>query len=384
MESFPNSGPADLASPTTLTSHHLTILAMDSPYRRELAVAFGALQGAARLSQSIVAAQDKGAIEKADLSPVTVADFAVQALLIATFKAAFPGDRFVGEEDASGLRDNEALLERVWELLQRVGGDARGVALPATRALLCDLVDEAGASSPGGQGSGRTWVFDPIDGTKTYIRGELYAINIGLLVDGKQTLGAVGCPNMSMDAEAPLCNADVDLSGEGCIVYAVRGHGAFIRKLRGSVEDSPPRRLPQQQASQSIRLVTCASIVDSALAGVHEAVAQRLGAPFPGCDLVPWVLRWAALAMGLGNATAWVYRRRDRFAKAWDHAGAMLLFEETGGRITDVLGRPIDLAAGRTLSANFGFVAAPEGVHGRVLEAVREVLREQGHAEFLR
>ena len=357
---------------------------MDSPYGLELAIAFSALQKAAQLSQSIISAQDKGAIEKGDLSPVTVADFAVQALLIATFKDAFPGDRFVGEEDASALRENEALLERVWELLQRVGGDGNGgIALPPTRALMCDLIDEAGASSPGGKGSGRTWVFDPIDGTKTYIRGELYAINIGLLVDGKQALGAVGCPNTSMDATAPLCNADVDPSGEGCIVYAVKGHGAYIRKLRGSIEDSPPRRLPQQQASDSIRFVTCANIVDSALAGVHEVIAQRLDATFPGCDLVPWVLRWATLAMGLGNATVWVYKRRDRFAKAWDHAGAMLLFEETGGRITDVLGKPVDLAAGRTMSANFGFVAAPEGMHQRVLEAVREVLREQGRDEFL-
>ncbi|POR36341.1 3'(2'),5'-bisphosphate nucleotidase, partial [Tolypocladium paradoxum] len=248
---------------------------MDSPYSRELTIAFSALQNAARLSQSIISAQDKGAIEKADLSPVTVADFAVQALLIATFQDAFPGDRFVGEEDASGLRDNEALLERVWELLQRVGGDG-ATALPATRELMCDLIDEAGASSPGGDGSGRTWVFDPIDGTKTYVRGELYAINIGLLVDGKQTLGAVGCPNMPMDAAAPLCNADIDPSGEGCIVYAVKGHGAFIRKLRGSADDAPPRRLPRQQAPDALRFVTCVGIVDSALAGVHEAVAARL------------------------------------------------------------------------------------------------------------
>ncbi|PNY28361.1 3'(2'),5'-bisphosphate nucleotidase [Tolypocladium capitatum] len=356
---------------------------MDSPYSRELTMAFSALQKAAQLSQSIISSQDKGAIEKADLSPVTVADFAVQALLIATFKDAFPGDSFVGEEDASDLRENEVLLERVWELLQRVGGD-EDTALPATRELMCHLIDQAGASSPGGKGSGRTWVFDPIDGTKTYIRGELYAINIGLLVDGEQTLGAVGCPNTPMAATAPLCNADVDPSGEGCIVYAVKGHGAFVRKLRGGVGDAPPRRLPQQPAApDGIRFVTCVGLGDSALPGVHEVVAQRLGATFPGCDLVPWVLRWAVLAMGLGNATVWVYRRPDRFAKAWDHAGAMLLFEETGGRITDVHGRPIDLAAGRTMSANSGFVAAPEALHGRVLEAVREVLREQGHAGIL-
>src|SRR5688572_26778816 len=81
-----------------------TFINMDSPYSRELTVAFGALQNAARLSQSIVSSNDKGVIEKEDLSPVTVADFAVQALLTATIKDAFPGDRVVGEEDASDLR----------------------------------------------------------------------------------------------------------------------------------------------------------------------------------------------------------------------------------------------------------------------------------------
>lgn len=100
--------------------------------------------------------------------------------------------------------------------------------------------------------------------------------------------------------------------------------------------------------------------------------------------MLPWVLRWAALAMGLGNTTVWVYKRRDRYAKAWDHAGAMLLFEETGGKITDVHGKDIDLAAGRKMSANFGFVAAPERLHPRVLAAVQDVLREAGHEELLR
>ncbi|KAF4511767.1 hypothetical protein G6O67_000978 [Ophiocordyceps sinensis] len=350
---------------------------MDSPYRRELTVAFAALQKAAQLSQSIISSDDKGVIEKEDLSPVTVADFAIQALLIATFKDAFPSDRFVGEEDASSLRANEALLGRVWGLLERE-------SLATTREQMCDLIDEAGTSSPGGDGSGRTWVFDPIDGTKTYVRGELYAINVALLVDGKQTLGAVGCPNLPMDAVGPIRNEDIDAAGEGCIVFAVKGHGAHVRPLRGAVDDVQPRRLPHLSSSDDIRFVSCVSLVDSALDGVHEAVAKRLGAVFPGCDLVPWVLRWAVLALGLGNATVWVYKRRDRFGKTWDHAGAMLLFEETGGKITDVHGKPIDLSAGRKMSANFGFVAAPEKLHSRVLEAVHEVLRQQGHDEMLK
>ncbi|KAF4981384.1 hypothetical protein FZEAL_2814 [Fusarium zealandicum] len=343
---------------------------MDSQYAQELTVAIGALKKAAQLSQSIISDQDKGAIEKEDLSPVTVADFAVQALLTATIKHAFPKDRVVGEEDASDLRKNTVLMERVWELLSRIAGDEDTPSLcqlPATREQMCDLIDECGATSPGG--SGRTWVFDPIDGTKTYLRGELYAINMALLVDGEQVAGIVGAPNLPIDAEAPLRNENIDTNGQGCIFYAVKGHGAYIRPL----SSDQPRQLATHAAGQDVRFVTCASIVDSAQEGIHEIVASRLNAPYPGCDLVPWVLRWAVLAMGLGNTTVWVYKRRDRYAKVWDHAGAMLLFEEAGGKITDVHGEKIDLGAGRKLSANFGFVAAPADIHGRVLEVVRKV-----------
>ncbi|OAQ69810.1 aminopeptidase [Pochonia chlamydosporia 170] len=358
---------------------------MNSPYAKELTISFGALRKASQLSQSIISAQDKGVIEKDDLSPVTVADFAVQALLIATFKNAFPEDRVVGEEDAKSLRDNPVLLDRVWDLLQRIKSDDDSslCVLPESKEHVCDLIDLAGSSRPQGEGSGRTWVFDPIDGTKTYVRGELYAINIALLVDGKQVLGSVGCPNMSIDATAPLKNEHIDSFGEGCIVFAVRGHGAYTRPMNALISNTDARRLPQVSHSTDIRFVTCVGLVDSALDGVHEVVADKLGAAFPGCDLVPWVLRWATLALGLGNTTVWVYKRRDRFAKVWDHAGAMLLFEETGGKITDVLGRPIDLTAGRKMSANFGFVAAPEHLHARVLETVHQVLKEQGHTEML-
>ncbi|KAF7547054.1 hypothetical protein G7046_g9127 [Stylonectria norvegica] len=358
---------------------------MESPYAKELTVAFGAVQKAAQLSQSIVSAKDKGVIEKEDLSPVTVADFAVQALLTATVKDAFPGDRVVGEEDATDLRKNPVLMGRVWELLGRIAQeDTTLCKLPASQEQMCDLIDECGASSPGSQG--RTWIFDPIDGTKAYVRGELYAINVALLVDGKQTVGVVGCPNMSIHAQAPLQNQNIDPSGEGCIVFAVKDHGAYIRPMNGSVDSVHMRKLssvPQGLRTQDVRFVTSVSIVDSALDGIHEIVADRLGVPFPGCDLVPWVLRWAVLALGLGNTTIWVYKRKDRYAKAWDHAGAMLLFEETGGKITDVIGRDIDLTAGRKLTDNFGFVAAPADIHGEVLEVVHQVLRDQGRQDYL-
>ncbi|RFU81413.1 aminopeptidase [Trichoderma arundinaceum] len=357
-------------------------------FQKELETAFGALTQASKLSQLIISSHDKGTITKDDLSPVTIADFAIQALLIAAFKHVFPDDTFVGEEDAADLRANETLLSRVWDLLNTVLQDEdtpEGARkLLQTTDQMCDLIDQAGTSHPGGPGSGRVWVFDPIDGTKTYLRGELYAINIGLIVDGKQTLGVVACPNLSLKHQGVLHNGNVTPDG-GCIVYAIKGHGAVARPLRSTAKGTEAElvKLAPTSAAQDLKFVTCTGLVDSALDGVHEVVAERLGLSFPGSDLVPWVLRWAAMALGIGNVTVWVYKRRDRYAKAWDHAGAMLLFEETGGKITDVHGKDIDLSAGRKLSANFGFVAAPVEQHAKVLSAVQDVLREQGRDGFL-
>ncbi len=356
---------------------------MDSNYRKELEIAFDVLQKASSLSQTVVSVQDKAGIEKDDLSPVTVADFAVQGLLAATFKGAFPQDNFVGEEDAAHLRTNEALLSRVWELLSTVTRDGL-TKVPGSKEQLCDLVDLCGSGVPERT---RTWVFDPIDGTRTYMMGQVYAINIGLLVDGQQMFSAVGCPNTSMDAKAPINNPDIDPSNGGCIAFAVKDHGAWVRPMHGATQEVTPRRLQQQPSVnrvQDLNFVTSHDMADSVLPGIHEKLTARMGIAFPGCDLLPWVLRWTVLAMGLGNTTVQIYKSRQRLGKIWDHAGAMLLYEETGGKITDIDGKPLDWMAGRKFERNFGFVAAPPSIHAAVLEQVHSTLKENGHADMLR
>lgn len=368
---------------------------LEHPYQGELAVATSAIRLAATLSQHMIHNKKKGVIHKDDLTPVTIADFAIQALLCATVKANFPHDRVVGEENASQLRADLLLLEHVYELLQWVVGHGDGpqaeaaraafpknCRVPTSREHMCDLIDECGTSSPAAEG--RTWIFDPIDGTKTYIRGEQYAINVALLVDGQQAMGAVGCPNMSMKPAVPFLDCHVD--GAGTIAFAIKGHGAFVQGIDGL---SAPVKLPSLSPDltlRDVRFVTCTT-VDSALAGVNEAVARDINPAgmdaYPACNLLPWVLRWVSLARGLCNTATWVYKSRDRVGKVWDHAGAMLLFEETGGRITDVLGRPVDLVTGRKMTRNFGFVAAPVHLHGEVLEALQSVLRAKGHGALL-
>ncbi|CAK7216683.1 hypothetical protein SBRCBS47491_002911 [Sporothrix bragantina] len=368
---------------------------MDSPYRRELEVALRVVEQAARLSQAVLPDTDKGAVEKENnLGPVTIGDFAIQALLTSSLHSAFPDDLFVGEEDASALRSDPVLCERVWTTLQRtVGTSSSGCVLPASPSDMCDSIDRC-QNAPG---TDRVWVFDPIDGTKTFLRREMYAINVALLVDGQQTISVVACPLLSPDPveddqnekDAVITNDSIDPTGRGSLLFAVKGHGAYVRPLfegkgLGVAVDAAPRRLSPATASQPLRPVTCFFLQESALDDVHRGVAEQLGVAFPGSDLLGWVPRWASLAMGRANTTVWVYRRRDRHAKIWDHAGAMLLFAETGGIVTDVDGKPIDLLAGRILNKNFGFVAAPTAEsHATVLKAVHDVLRAQGKLDLL-
>ncbi len=364
---------------------------MESNYRTELVVCFEALQAAAEISRQVLSAKDKGVLEKDDLSPVTVADFAIQALLTSTLHAAFPNDKFVGEESAADLRENPALRERVWELAhhhaQHSGAGASSrVRGPASADEMCEMIDWCGQGIPPSSGDDRVWVFDPIDGTKTFVRGELFAINVSLIQGGKQIVSAVGCPLLSADVQYPVLDHSIDPSGEGSILFAVRGHGSYVRPLRGSPDQVQPRRLKQLPPTTSVsalRSVTCYDKVDSGSDDVHRAATEALGIEFPGCDILGWVPRWSVLALGIASMTVWVYRKRDRYAKIWDHAGAMLLYEETGGKITDVDGRDIVLTAGRKFTANYGFVAAPADVHPVVLRAVHEALKATGKSYLL-
>ncbi|KAI1197319.1 carbohydrate phosphatase [Nemania serpens] len=369
----------------------------EGPYARELRTAIRAVQCAAKISQSVLASDDKGTVQKDDLSPVTAADFAVQALLAASVRAAFPADGLVGEESAAELRASPDLLRRVWDLLllHLRDDEAAGLcALPASPEDMCELIDRCGAGVPGsesGEGEERVWVFDPIDGTKTFVRREAYAINVALLEGGKQVLSVVGCPTLSVDADAEgeIDNSTVDPSGRGSIVFAVRGRGTYIRPLDDDDNASGgvvPRRIEPHAdpaAIADLRVVSCYHMVDSGVDAAHEAVRARLGIASKGSDLLSWVLRWVMLGLGVANVTVWVYNRRDRCGKIWDHAGAMLLFEEVGGKITDVDGKDIDLSVGRKMTGNHGFVAAPKSLHPAVLQAVHDVLHEQGKAHLL-
>ena len=74
------------------------------PWQREFDVALGAVREGAALARDIRQRIGERALLKADRSPVTVADFSVQALVVHRLGQAFPDDPLVAEEDSASLQ----------------------------------------------------------------------------------------------------------------------------------------------------------------------------------------------------------------------------------------------------------------------------------------
>ena len=89
----------------------------------ERQVAIEAVIAASRVCQEVQARLVAGTtLEKGDKSPVTVADFAAQAIVSHMLGEAFPAVPLVGEEDAEALREGKhsGLKDRVVASVQAV------------------------------------------------------------------------------------------------------------------------------------------------------------------------------------------------------------------------------------------------------------------------
>ena len=89
---------------------------MSHVFENELNVAVAAVRTAAKVCQAVQSQITRDAMEKKDRSPVTIADFASQAVVCRALADAFPEDPVVGEEDSTELQqpENTSFLQRVY------------------------------------------------------------------------------------------------------------------------------------------------------------------------------------------------------------------------------------------------------------------------------
>ncbi|MDX1674674.1 MAG: inositol monophosphatase family protein [Longimicrobiales bacterium] len=207
---------------------------------------------------------------KADRSPVTVADRECERVMRAMIRERFPDDGILGEE-----------------------------------------AGEAGGSS------GRRWILDPIDGTRSFIHGvPLYGVMVGLEVGGETVVGVLHFPALEET------------------VAAGRGLGCSF--------DGEPCRVSDTPALEDALVVT---------SGDAAAISRRAGPGDPGLAARVEALRRVADRAGTFRtwgdcygyalvATGRAEAMLDPVLNLWDAAAARPVIEEAGGVFTDWAGKP--------------------------------------------
>ena len=321
----------------------------------EIRFALRAVREAAMLVREVQQEMVTPALTKADRSPVTVADFASQAVIARLLSEAFPDDVLVAEEDAAELRTDAGRIN-----LERVTGFVQRRIPNAAPGAVCEWIDYGA-----GESGSRFWTLDPIDGTKGFLRGDQYAVALALVVDGRVTLGVLGCPQLR-DADHPL------QGGPGSLLVGAAGQGAWTTAL-----DSPGgyTQLGVSATSNPAR----ARILRSVESG-HTNISQvDLFARSLGVEADPLRLdsqaKYAMLAAGKGDLYLRLLSssRPDYKEKIWDQAAGSIILEEAGGMITDLDGRRLDFTHGRSLEENRGILASNRLLHESALEALNQV-----------
>ena len=318
--------------------------------------AIAAVREAAQLVRQVQGKMIGDALAKDDKSPVTVADFAAQAIVGRRLSETFPEMGFVGEENADALRTADGK-----ETLQQITNFVQQLEPTATADAICDWID-LGAGEP----TDTFWTLDPVDGTKGFLRGDQYAVALGYIKDGVVRVGALGCPELAEGVRP-------DKGGAGSLIVARRTSGTWVGSL--DEQETTWRRLNSSDRADAAdaRLLCSVEKAHTDTGGIGQLV-KTLSIT---ADPVPMdsQAKYAVLAAGGGDVNLRLISpsRPDYREKIWDQAAGSIVVEEAGGRVTDLSGKPLDFSHGRTLATNRGVLATNGKLHEVLLEGLKQI-----------
>lgn len=346
-----------------------------------------------KVQQSLVSAASGHVLAKDDDSPVTIADWSVQATvswLLSEFLEGWSVS-IVAEEDVQTLSKPEAasLLSAVVNTVNECLAEAPKYGLQCPKKVLgtSQILEAISRCNSTGGPTGRHWVLDPVDGTLGFVRGDQYAVALGLIEDGKLVLGVLGCPNYPMRKELlnynhqcnqikPTSPPSSDIWQKGCVMYARRGTGqAWMQPLiHGDTKFEWPNSATLLQASpvDDPSLATFCEPVEKANSNhlFTEGLASSIGLKNRPMR-VHSMVKYAAIARG--DAEVYIKFARSGYKeKIWDHAAGVVIVEEAGGVVTDAGGRPLDFSRGLYLEGLDRGIVACSGpiLHDKIIGAV--------------
>ena len=362
-----------------------------------------AVRDAARLCQLVqdryLSASTKTAGDHAE--PVTIADYGSQAIICRALQQRYPDDAVIAEESGG-------------QFTQLVSGEKRAQVLQLLADVLGEAVSEAQLLAwldfGAGKRSRRTWVIDPIDGTKGFLARRHYAIACGLLVDGRVAEGIVAAPGYNArPPSVPPTSQGEDRPPSVPPTSQGEDRPPSVPP-KGQGEDRPPSVPPTSQGEDGLGALFYTEggmayrapltggagrrVTVSARRDVAEFVAvqsyerahaskSRMGRTRELAGLgnariieLDSMEKYALVACGVADLYMRLPRPGSDYAhKVWDHAAGVALVQAAGGLATGLDGEELDFSRGETLP-NAGMIISNGQQHGRVVAAVRRVLRE--------
>ena len=257
-------------------------------YAEDLALIKEAVLAAGQIAKDAFNANDSKVWDKSNNSPVTDADIAVNDYLLETLCAARPGYGWLSEETKD---------------------------------------DHSRHACP------RTFVVDPIDGTRAFIdRTPNFAVSVAIIQDGKSIAGVVFNPLKDEIYEATL------------------GGGAMMNGKTVSANDS--------NAIDGIKMVG------------YARKFRRLGWPDMDCHVAnSMAYRMVLVACGQADATVAFTPKSD-----WDVAAAALIASEAGAVVTNLHGAEPSYDGEST--SGLGIICAGKSLHALLLARVTPVIAQ--------
>ena len=204
----------------------------------------------------------------------------------------------------------------------------------------------------------RTWVIDPIDGTKGFLARRHYVIAVGLLREGQVSEGIVAAPGYRAGAGALF------YTREGATLRAPLAAGDGVRvavSQRHSIEDYVAVQSYERYHASKSRMGRARDY-----AGLGDVRLLELDS----------MEKYALVACGDADLYMRLPREGSTYEhKIWDHAAGVALVRNAGGTVTDLDGGPLDFSQGETLP-NAGLIASNGAHHERVVDAVQRVMAE--------
>jgi 3'(2'), 5'-bisphosphate nucleotidase len=327
--------------------------------------ALAAVAAACQVARAVAdATTGVGEQTKADQSPVTIADFAVQAVIVHALRERGDVTPIVGEEDESSLVDDAALRDAVVAAVR--------VAWPEADAT---AVMEAIAAGHHRGDVGPYWALDPIDGTKGFLRREQYAVCLAYVDGSEPTIGVLGCPNLPRERGARLDDRSdagaIYLAGPSGPAFEVGLDGLDVRPL---VVDDPSSHVSRVGIRKGNDDVVITHSVDTGHTRLDrvQAVLDAMGRQFHAipCDSQA---KYALVARGQAHAYVRIPTNPQRVETVWDHAAGAAIATRAGMIVSDLRGAPLDFSSPRGLVNNYGIVCAHPSVHGELVVAAQSL-----------